>query len=55
MSKHSDAEEKLAVAKKLREQIRARQEALKQKSDQSTNRDTFDPTAKGTNSNNQFR
>lgn len=55
MSKHSDAEDKLAVAKKLREQIRSHQEAIKQKTGQSINRDTADPSDKGTNANNQFR
>lgn len=54
MSKHSTADDKLVNAKRLREQIRARQESLKQKSQQGEAAPT-DLPAKGTNSNNQYR
>lgn len=56
MSKHARAEDKLAVARKLREQIRSRQKALEQESARSINRNTPEAALdKGTNANNQFR
>lgn len=54
MSKHSSAEEKLRVAKQLREAIYARQQSLKSKAQSSGNPAPQVPP-KGTNSNNQYR
>lgn len=53
MNRHSSAEDKLHVAKQLRQQLKDRQLSLQQKSRQESLNSKAPP--KGTNTNNQYR